>query len=223
MKKRLQGLIVGILFGIMMVGVPVLAKTGSNYIEVIYDNIKLYVDGVKIEPRDSNGSIVEPFIYNGTTYLPVRAIGEAIGKTVTWDGTTKSVYIGEQWGYGQYLMEVCPPYEKDSIYTDSFYMAGKKYSNGFYARRYNYGKAYFNLNGKYEELTCIIGHVDGWSDYEKVVYFYVDGKLVKEVEIMEGAMPKEVVVPLNYGLQLKILTDVKRGTPEVGIADIKVY
>lgn len=30
----------------------------------------------------------------GTTYLPVRAVGEAFNKAVDWDGSTSSVYIG---------------------------------------------------------------------------------------------------------------------------------
>ena len=41
---------------------------------------------------------MEPFIYNGTTFLPVRAISEALGKEVEWDGPTSSVYIGEYTG-----------------------------------------------------------------------------------------------------------------------------
>lgn len=95
MIKRLQGLVVGLLVGATITGGFVFAKSGSETIEAFYNDIKIYVDGVKIEPKDADGKGVEPFIYNGTTYLPVRAVGEAIGKKVTWDGTTQSVYLGE--------------------------------------------------------------------------------------------------------------------------------
>jgi len=95
MKKRLQGIAIGMLISALLFAVVVFAKSGSETIEVIYDNISIYLDGVKIEPKDANGKTVEPFIYNGTTYLPVRAIGEAIGKKVSWDDATKSVYLGE--------------------------------------------------------------------------------------------------------------------------------
>ena len=54
------------------------ATNATKTIQAAYMNIKLVVDGVPITPKDSNGSTVEPFIYNGTTYLPVRAIGEAL-------------------------------------------------------------------------------------------------------------------------------------------------
>jgi hypothetical protein len=38
---------------------------------------------------------VEPFVSDGTTYLPVRAIADALGKNVSWDNATKSVYIDD--------------------------------------------------------------------------------------------------------------------------------
>jgi len=36
--------------------------------------------------------IIEPFIYNGTTYMPVRGTAKLAGMDVEWDGSTKSVY-----------------------------------------------------------------------------------------------------------------------------------
>ena len=36
---------------------------------------------------------MEPFIYEGTTYLPVRAVSEALGKNVSWDSETKTVMV----------------------------------------------------------------------------------------------------------------------------------
>lgn len=64
------------------------AQTGTKKIDATYNNIKIVVDGKTVSTS------TEPFIYNGTTYLPVRAIGEALGKEVSWDGQTNTVYIG---------------------------------------------------------------------------------------------------------------------------------
>ena len=94
MFKRFQGLIAGILIGVIMTGGMTFAKQGTEMIEALYSNVKIYIDGKKIDPKDANGNTVEPFIYNGTTYLPVRAVGEAFGKVVAWDGSTSSVYVG---------------------------------------------------------------------------------------------------------------------------------
>ena len=42
---------------------------------------------------DANGNYVEPFIIDGTTYLPVRGIASALGLNVGWDGATKTVLL----------------------------------------------------------------------------------------------------------------------------------
>ena len=72
-----------------------LAASGTRTLEVTYKDIKLVIDGQEIVPKDAAGNVVEPFQANGTTYLPVRAIGEALGKEVSWDGSTNTVYVGQ--------------------------------------------------------------------------------------------------------------------------------
>ena len=53
----------------------------------------IVVDGVEATFRDVNGNVVYPLLYNGSTYLPVRAIGELMGKSVDWDGATSTVTL----------------------------------------------------------------------------------------------------------------------------------
>lgn len=96
MKKRFLRLIAGALIGAMLTSGVVFAKQISETAELFYNNIKIYIDGGEIVPKDANGNVVEPFIMNGTTYLPVRAISNAFGKDVEWDGSTQSVYIGKK-------------------------------------------------------------------------------------------------------------------------------
>ena len=74
------------------------AANSRQTLDVAYRDIAVYVDGVKITPRDASGNIVEPFIYNGTTFLPVRAVASAFGFPVEWDGARSSVYIGKRPG-----------------------------------------------------------------------------------------------------------------------------
>ncbi|MGM9552479.1 MAG: stalk domain-containing protein [Clostridia bacterium] len=94
MNKRLQGFAAGALAVAMLSGMPTLAKETAETITAVYHNVKLVVDGVLIEPKDANGNVVEPFIYNGTTYLPVRAVAEAFEKDVTWDQGNYTVFLG---------------------------------------------------------------------------------------------------------------------------------
>lgn len=77
----------------------VVASTGTKTIDIIYRNIKIMIDGAEYVPTDVNGNVVEPFIYNGTTYLPVRAVANAFDKEVKWDGENSIVYLGEKKTY----------------------------------------------------------------------------------------------------------------------------
>lgn len=71
----------------------VFAASVTRTIDVEFNDIKINVDGEEITPKDANGKTVEPFTYDGSTYLPVRAISEALGKDVTWDEDTSTVGI----------------------------------------------------------------------------------------------------------------------------------
>ena len=51
------------------------------------------MDGKEIVPVDASGNVVEPFIIDGTTYLPVRAVSSALGLDVSWNDQTKTVEL----------------------------------------------------------------------------------------------------------------------------------
>ena len=93
MKKRLQGLIAGVLIGAMLTSGVVFAKQISTTAELFYNNIKISLNGQEVLPKDANGNYVEPFTINGTTYLPVRAVANALGIDVDWDGSTNTVIL----------------------------------------------------------------------------------------------------------------------------------
>ena len=102
MKKTLKGYVLGFLSAIVLVsGVTYAANTTTLY-DVIANGVKIVVDGQKINPTDANGNKVEPIIYNGTTYLPVRAVASALGKAVYWDGPNYTVYLGDMHGTLEY-------------------------------------------------------------------------------------------------------------------------
>ena len=101
MKKRLQGLIAGILIGALCVG-GIAYAAGTTWYDVFTGGVRLVVDGREIHPTDANGNTVQPVIYNGTTYLPVRAVADALGKAVYWDGPNYTVYLGNMNGNLEY-------------------------------------------------------------------------------------------------------------------------
>ncbi len=226
-RKILQGYICGILSALLIMGGVVYAASGTKMIEVIYDNIKVYKDNVLCETRDANGTVVEPFIYNGTTYMPVRGTANLAGMEVTWDGNSKSVYLWDELvPEGTYFVDACAPYSLrqcnayTATETQSFSMAGIKYNSGL-VLTYDTGYALFNLDGKYQAIEMVLAPVDS-SRHPADVAFFVDGKKVAEYAVEEGDYPKTISVPLNHGLQLKIATVDGGGYQKTGLGNITV-
>lgn len=97
-RTLFTGIAIGVLtsFLVSMMVVPGFAAGIRKTITAYVGDIDIYVDNVLKIPTDANGNRVEPMIYDGTTYLPVRAISNMLGEEVTWDGDTRSIYIGEK-------------------------------------------------------------------------------------------------------------------------------
>lgn len=90
MKKFLAlSLLCVFIFGVAL---TVTADDGTRNITVSY-GVNLNINGNYFVPTDVNGNVVPAFIYNGTTYVPIRAISELYGADVQWDNGTKTAYI----------------------------------------------------------------------------------------------------------------------------------
>lgn len=87
MKKLLKGFILGVIFTTLLMstafGVPV-----SKVIEVVYNSVNITVNGKNIG--------ADNILYNGTTYVPLRAIAEILDKEVTWEQSTMTASINDK-------------------------------------------------------------------------------------------------------------------------------
>ena len=93
-SDKIKGFAAGIITtGIISVSLSAFAGTVEKQIKVVYNDIKISINGKQITPKDANGNTVEPFSYNGTVYLPVRAISQALGSSVSWNADTNTVSI----------------------------------------------------------------------------------------------------------------------------------
>ena len=81
MKKFIAGLLTGIM---IMSTIAVFAESLQT-IQVIFDRVKLVVDGKALHN--------ETLLYDGTTYIPLRAAAEALGVDVGWDGNTHTASL----------------------------------------------------------------------------------------------------------------------------------
>lgn len=200
MKKRLQGFVAGALSMLILTGAFAFAKQAYEAISVIYNDIKIEIDGERFIAQDANGAIVEPFIYNGTTYLPVRAIAEAFDKKVAWDEQTYTVSLKSILSHDEYMEA-----ELDSdVIVETYVQAKQSWWDNkatVYAQDKDGGYFLYNLRCSeedFEKLTIgqkirVYGYKTEWAGQIEIA----DGTF----EIVEGdtyiAEPEDVTALLG--------------------------
>lgn len=90
--KKLLALTLSLALVLGLVGTAS-ATIGDQTKKLAYRNISVTLNGAKLDLKDATGKAVEPFIIDGTTYLPARAIAEALGLNVEWDGAKHEVKL----------------------------------------------------------------------------------------------------------------------------------
>lgn len=96
-KNSRSRLLVFLLAAVLFVAaaVPAYAAMTGKSIDV-YTGVRIFVNGRELHPADVKGNELETFIYEGTTYVPLRAVSEALGAEVTWNAEGKNVYVNTE-------------------------------------------------------------------------------------------------------------------------------
>ena len=93
MKKRWIG------YGMALVMISALSMPALAYDTVRQDDAtlrpdyKIVIDGQSMNFKRSDGSPAFALVYEDATYLPLRAIGETLGRNVNWDEKTKTITL----------------------------------------------------------------------------------------------------------------------------------
>lgn len=74
-------------------GTPDSAAAVRNISAELRDDFTILIDSTVRTFTDAGGNPVYPLLYQGSTYLPIRAIGELMGKSVDWNQETKTVTL----------------------------------------------------------------------------------------------------------------------------------
>lgn len=211
MKFNFKSAVVGCIVGATVAsGVTVLGYNGTKNISATFKNIKIFVDGSELTPRDSAGNVLEPFIYNGSTYLPVRAVGEAVGKDVSYDANTNSVYLGSVGSSSSSTSSYTrgtklEPYKTDNARIEDLKMGGINYSNALFLDSGYGATAYYNLSGGYTSLSGVYGFKDdGCVDGTAEIAFYGDGRLIQKLTADYNQLPKNFVINITGVSQLVV-------------------
>ncbi|GBF75200.1 hypothetical protein PA598K_03589 [Paenibacillus sp. 598K] len=235
MKDKIKGLMAGLLIGSLITGGTVFAA-GTTSIKVVFENLKYMVDGVQKKPTTGQG-----FIYNGTTYVPLRFAGEALGKEVNWDGKNKTIWIGKREGTFTYLSKLeyarAEEQAKNYLYFDEwenpvglkFHVAGEQFNNGMGIILYgwsgnNSGTLSYNLNGRYKNLNARVGIDDYTKNSESIgkVTIYGDGIVLHESdELIGGDLAREINVDLTGVLKLEIKFENKNNKDQLDIVFVE--
>lgn len=98
MQKPIVWLVGGMVLGSVMTA-PVVA--GAEDLNVMISNVKLLINGVDKTPSNGNywnGRAQVPFAfeYQGTTYVPIRYVSEALEMPVEWDGAARTIFVGNR-------------------------------------------------------------------------------------------------------------------------------
>lgn len=80
----LAGLLAGVILATAAVG-----GAQTRLAELVYRGISIQVNGQTVAIPGGR----EPFILNGSTYVPLRLVAEALGAVVRWDGENSRVLI----------------------------------------------------------------------------------------------------------------------------------
>lgn len=83
MKKFISGMCAGLIAGM---SATIIAAGTFEQIDVLRNDITVKVNGEVVD--------ADNFVYNDTTYLPLRAIGEKLGLDVQYDEATNTALIG---------------------------------------------------------------------------------------------------------------------------------
>ena len=89
MKKRIPAII---LMFTLFLTTSYAANTYRKTITVT-SGVNVEFNNEEIDMTDANGKAVEAFIYNGTTYVPIRAVSNAFGADIGYDRNTQTISI----------------------------------------------------------------------------------------------------------------------------------
>lgn len=214
MIDRVKRIAMVLILGCLLLGTVVHASDGTQ-INVFFKEITYMIDGIE----KTNGT-ESALIYKGTTYVPIRFIGEALGKTVEWNGETNTVWIGKREEGFDYLTDIAYARADGAARTNSYFdnvltIAGKVYENkGVKVNlpvtdsQSNHGSIDYNLEGRYTRITGMTGINDTTknSDATGTLIIRGDGKeLASFANLKGGDLPRNVEVDVTGVSKLRLV------------------
>lgn len=150
-----------IIFIILLIGIitiPILGDGLKKQIDVIFNKINVTINGQKLE----NDNI----LYNGTTYVPIRKIGEIFNKDVNWKADTNTV-------------DICDKHNQNKKSDEELEIDEEKYKE--FLKMFD-----LNLDKNIAKHLRCLEYPKLYSNYRPfVIYFKTPNETIKNKDIIE--------------------------------------
>ncbi|MGI5921143.1 MAG: stalk domain-containing protein [Syntrophomonadaceae bacterium] len=214
MKKGISVLIVCAVF-VFGFSLGAIGTTQLDEVKALINyELKMKLNGVDFAPTGADGKVIRPLIYNGSTYLPVRAIAEALSIAVDYDPATQTVFLGEKGKtplesrHFSHLWSCQLTYDKSQLFVN-----GKQYQSGIL---YTGKDGFYEMGGfvlpkgqfqKFGGVACLEDN-DNTTDEVTIKIREKDqsGKVLKELKVKKGeSIAFEIDIPKIQELYIQNL------------------
>lgn len=204
---------------VLGLGIPALAATVKTA-ELHYSGIQIRLNGEPLALKDANGNTVEPFAIDGTTYLPVRAIGTGLGLSVNWDGETNTITL-DKIPEADSLLDVNPVRggyshngENDLPYAATDGSSYRKYITPRGSLEYSLKVTpYERFSGTLFVGASAHKHID--TSYQNRIQVYLDDTLVYTSEIFTAQTGHiDFDIPIAGGEKFVIMSQCRKTDTE---------
>ena len=223
MKQHMQGMVMGVLVTVLLLGTATIFAATPQTIEVVFGNVRTTLFGQEFVVRDSQGLVIEPLTYNGRVYVPVETVLHAMGQNVQWDAYAGILNFGTTAQQPpnlerRTLNSAAPFYDRGSVgsgevpriaefvmmggveYLDAIVFSRQHHLSGF---RHN-SFTLHNLNGQFTTLSGYFGRVDGSGSVDVILNIFGDGRLLQELSVRAGDLPIPISVSVEGVRLLRI-------------------
>lgn len=201
-----RGLVTGVLGVALFFSLTMNVVGAGNLTEVkayLNTGIKVMLNGKRFEPVEpGSGTKLVPITYRGATYLPMRAVAEAAGVKVTWDGNTQTAYLGEVEGdiaaAEIHYIKASPEftYNGDKTYRlasrtpDELKTAdGAVFDFGYVTGGYRSVNLQVNSNFEYDKFKAKFYAADSLTDEDLTIKITDENQVVvKEQKVKDGSV-----------------------------------